>query len=700
MISKKRIELHCHSKFSGRGTLYPGELVRYMSEEGAPAFAITDETGILAYPELEQVWETGKYTARPIYGIEVALSGDDAGQSISVLVRNETGKRFIYNHLLKNTSEELNLGFDFSTLIQNRDGLLIGSGTDNGRLYTNISRGVSNDELKEEISNYDYVEVLPYEEYEETNKLIVEMCDELHIPVVAVCDFRYKDKFGRKAIEIINHWNNDLSEIKDNHYWTTEEMLKAFSYFTEEKAKEIVIDNTYIISNMCETVSICPKGKYYPSIEGAVKKVSDICMMSIEEKYPDCKKKAEKHFKWELEALENTGMASCILQIKELLDMSDLSASEVSLRGTGAGSIIAYLMGISDVDPIKNKLVPEIIFGFNKNREIDIDINIPVRKINEVHNNVEKLTGVKKAAYAGTVITISEKLADAMIEKYETDRGCYFEESANMLRWYVSGNYLSRGKRPGGMVIFPADCNYEELVPLVNLSDGTLITYFDYYSIYPSFIKYDLFRHDSPEMLVSLSEKTGVSLDAIPVDDKKVLDLFKPDINGEVKDCSDLPEFDKKLPREIVSLLRPAHFEELVKIAAITHSTDTWYENGDKLISEKGLGINDIIGTRDDVFDYILSLGIDRETTYNIAEAVRKGVVARGRNAKWQGWKKQLIEAGAPDWYIWSLERIRYLFPRAHSVSYMNMTMRLGWFKVYYPAEYAEVMSKREDVVM
>lgn len=700
MISKKRIELHCHSKLSGKGTMYPGELIRYMSEEGVPAFAITDETGILAYPELEQVWETGKYTSRPIYGLEANVSEGDEKNSISVLIKNEVGKRFIYGLLTSNATEDFVPYFDLDVLLKNRKGLLLGSGTYKGRVYTKALNGLSDVELKKELSLYDYIEILPYKEYEDVNKIIINLCTEINIPVVAVCGFRYKDKIGRKAIEIINHWNDDSSEVLDNHLWTTEEMLTAFSYLSEEKAKEIVIDNTYLVADMCESISVCPKERYYPSISGAAQKLRNLCMTAIEEKYPNCKERAEKHCKFELEAIENTGTASYILQMKELLEMSYLRACDISLRGVGAGSITAYLMGISDVDPIKYKLSPELIFGFNKNREIDIDINIPNGRIKEVHENVEKIKGIKKAVYGGTVVTVSEKLADAMIEKYEDDKGCYFEESLNKLRWYISGNYLGRSKHPGGFVIFPDNCNYEETIPLAKTADGLPITYFNYHSTYNSFIKIDLLKHDSLEMLSKLSKRTGIALDSIPVDDEKVLELFKVDENDNVVDCADLPEFKYETARKITSILKPTCIEELAKVCALLHGTDVWYENGEKLVSERKLGIRDIVGSRDDVFDYIVSLGVDRETAYNISEAVRKGIVARGRNAKWQGWKKQLIEAGASDWYVWSLEQIKYLFPRAHTTSYMIITMRLGWFKVYYPNEFAEVMKEYDDVVM
>ena len=57
-----------------------------------------------------------------------------------------------------------------------------------------------------------------------------------------------------------------------------------------------------------------------------------------------------------------------------------------------------------------------------------------------------------------------------------------------------------------------------------------------------------------------------------------------------------------------------------------------------------------------------------------------------------------LLDAGAPEWYIWSCEQIRYLFPRAHAVSYMFMNMRLGWFQINYPDEFDLVIKEYEEL--
>ena len=230
--------------------MHPGELIRYLSEIGMLAFAITDESSVMAYPELEMVWETGKYTAKPLYGMEMLVSDNDDRYCISVLMKNEEGKSSLYRMITENTCEDPYPIFDLDTLLNNREGMLIGSGTDKGRLYALALTDSSDVVIKDELSKYDYVE----------------LSDELGIPVVAVCDARYTDKIVRKALLIMKNWNEETDELPDNHFWSTQKMLNAFAYLSEDKAKEIVIDNTHLIAEMKKLMVYCKNKEYNPSL--------------------------------------------------------------------------------------------------------------------------------------------------------------------------------------------------------------------------------------------------------------------------------------------------------------------------------------------------------------------------------------------------------------------------------------------------
>ncbi len=234
--------------------------------------------------------------------------------------------------------------------------------------------------------------------------------------------------------------------------------------------------------------------------------------------------------------------------------------------------------------------------------------------------------------WAGTLGDINDPFSETMLMQYMKDTEHFYEkETFDRLIWLISGNYTVRGKHPGGVMLFPTGCDYSGITPIARARGGYEATCFSYHQIDQALLKIDLFAHDTMEMLLRLEAATGVELRQVPVDSKEVLELFKVDEDGNVSGCVDLPEFKSDYARELIKLLKPQSFNELVKISALSHGTCVWSENGEILNREQGIGIKDLIATRDDIFDYTLSIGLDRDIAFEIAEAVRKGIVSRGK---------------------------------------------------------------------
>ena len=104
--------------------------------------------------------------------------------------------------------------------------------------------------------------------------------------------------------------------------------------------------------------------------------------------------------------------------------------------------------------------------------------------------------------------------------------------------------------------------------------------------------------------------------------------------------------------------------------------------------------IANAIGCRDDIMLYLISMGLDPKMSFKIMEAVRKGKVKKGGFS--EGWEEAMREHKVPDWYIESLAKIGYLFPKAHAVAYVMMAFRIAWFKVHRPlAFYATFFTVR-----
>jgi DNA polymerase-3 subunit alpha (Gram-positive type) len=208
-------------------------------------------------------------------------------------------------------------------------------------------------------------------------------------------------------------------------------------------------------------------------------------------------------------------------------------------------------------------------------------------------------------------------------------------------------------------------------------------------------------------MIRRLEDLTGIKATEIPLDDKKVMSLFKgtevlgitpDDINGIPLGSLGIPEFGTEFAMQMLIDADPKSFSDLVRIAGLSHGTDVWLGNAQKLIQEGTCELSSAICCRDDIMVYLLNQGLDSGDAFTIMERVRKGLVAKGKCNEWPDFKKTMEEHGVPDWYIWSCEQIKYMFPKAHAVAYVLSAMRIAWFKVHKPELfYSAFLSIRAD---
>jgi DNA polymerase-3 subunit alpha (Gram-positive type) len=156
-----------------------------------------------------------------------------------------------------------------------------------------------------------------------------------------------------------------------------------------------------------------------------------------------------------------------------------------------------------------------------------------------------------------------------------------------------------------------------------------------------------------------------------------------------------VPELGTNFVRQMLEDTKPSSFAEILKISGLSHGTDVWLGNAKELVQGKTkhgtIPFSEVIGCRDDIMIYLMYQGLDPADAYDITETARR----TGRYLSDEQ-KDIMINHDVPEWYIWSCDQIKYMFPKAHAAAYVMMALRIAWFKVHRPIYfYATYFSKR-----
>ena len=584
----------------------------------------------------------------------------------------------------------------------------------------------------------------------EINKKIVRLGEQFHKPVVATCDVHFldpEDEIYRRII-MAGQGFKDADEQAPLFLRTTEEMLKEFAYLGSEKAEEVVITNTNRIADMCEKISPVRPDKCPPVIPDSDKMLRDICYNKAHKMYGDpLPEIVQERLDRELNSIISNGYAVMYIIAQKLVWKSNEDGYLVGSRGSVGSSFVATMSGITEVNPLHahylckhcqysdfdsdlvksfsgrsgcdmpDKLCPrcgkplskegfdipfETFLGFKGNKEPDIDLNFSGEYQRTAHKYTEVIFGEGQTFKAGTIGTLADKTAFGYVKNYYEERGVH-KRNCEIDRIVLGcvGVRRTTGQHPGGIGVLPMGEQIYTFTPVQHPANDMTVdittTHFDYHSIDHNLLKLDILGHDDPTMIRMLQDLTGVDPTQIPLDDKAVMSLFQdtsalgitPD---DLANCQlgalGIPEFGTDFAMGMLIDTQPKEFSDLVRIAGLSHGTDVWLGNAQTLIQEKKATISTAICTRDDIMIYLIGMGLDSEESFKIMENVRKGIVAKGKCDKWPEWKQDMIDHNVPDWYIWSCEKIKYMFPKAHAAAYVMMAWRIAYCKVFYPLAY------------
>ena len=417
-------------------------------------------------------------------------------------------------------------------LARHREGLIIGSGCEQGELYQAVLQKEPQARLEQIASFYDFLEIQPHgnndfmirngrvsglDELSEINRTIVELGKKLNIPVVATGDVHFLEPHDEHYRRVLMETSGfkDADNQAPLYLKTTEEMLADFAYLGEDVAREVVITNPAAIAAQIEEIDLFPGETAMPTIENADVEIREAAMQKMHAMYGDpLPEHIAVRLEKELGSIIKHGYAVLYWISMKLVAKSMSDGYMVGSRGSVGSSLAAFAMEISEVNPLPpHYLCPncqhsdfdvdksaygcgvdlpeavcphcgtpyiadgfdipfEVFLGLNAEKVPDIDLNFSGEYRARANKYIEELFGEDFVFRAGTISTIKENTAIGLVRKFmEMHEQEPSGAEIERLAHGLTGVKKTTGQHPGGLVIVPKDREIYEFTPIQRPAD-------------------------------------------------------------------------------------------------------------------------------------------------------------------------------------------------------------------------------------
>jgi DNA polymerase III subunit alpha len=636
---KEFVHLHLHTQFSLLdGAIRFDRLFEQANTYGMKACSITDHGNM--YGVIDFYFTARDFGIKPIIGCEAYIApksrldqtkvrGEDHAYHIVLLAMNNLG----YKNLLKIISSAHLEGFyyvpriDKELLRANNEGLICLTACLKGEIPNQILKG---DDISVRKTVDEYISIfgdrLYFElqdngiaEQKKINETLIDLSKYYSIPIVATNDCHYLKKEEAKAHELLlciqtgkTMLDKDrLSFTGDEFYFKSgDEIAKAFSNYPE------ALSNTLKIAEMCN-VDIDVGTYHFPEFkpqkdmelneyfETTCKKGFEDKLKYIRTTYEVFAEELEQEYKkrlyYELDIIKKTGFASYFLIVADFIEYAKSAGIPVGPgRGSAAGSLVAYCLGITNIDPIKYDLIFERFLNPERISMPDIDVDFCKRGRDQVIAYVTEKYGADNVAQ---IITFGTMQSKAAVRDVGRALGMPYAEVDKIAKLITSGeNGISKAiiEEPQIKEFYKTDERVKELLdnamvleglarhasthaagivisnklltehlPLCKGKKDETVTQYHMKVIEKiGLIKIDFLGLETLTIIndtISLLKDQGIDLDLskIPLDDKATYDLLS---SGNT---SGVFQLESRGMRELLVALKPSKFEDIMPLIAL-----------------------------------------------------------------------------------------------------------------------------------
>ncbi len=361
-----------------------------------------------------------------------------------------------------------------------------------------------------------------------------------------------------------------------------------------------------------------------------------------------------------------------------LSDAAKKKNEYIQTKGTLGSSFTAYLLGATDVHPLEAHVYCP------RCRTVRFAENVPCGwDLPE-----------ERCSCGGMLVRDGQDIpfeslrrgAEFRSEYISVPRNFYGETLDFMKIYFRDCKIVSLEREEDGVfaifVILPGDIS--------GYTDGQTLPFREYNQKLRSYPRLMISCDERLDAVRMLGERTGYPYDRV---DFLAEDVLTALCSGEV---DGIPEFDSRLIRSVLTRTKPKTRFDLLQVCGLMHDSGAWFDNAEVLLSG-GHSLSEIVAYREDVFRYVQNRMKRRGVTgtglaYRVTENARLGRYAKDGMPPEE--KQMLLSVGAETWFADSLEKMRYLFPKAHGVEYVRYAMILTWYRLRFPKDFAEVCGK------
>ena len=385
----------------------------------------------------------------------------------------------------------------------------------------------------------------------------------------------------------------------------------------------------------------------------------------------------------ELSLASRGNISSIYMLLHHLSVRLQEKGGKIGIRGTLCSTLISFLLGITDINPLPaHYRCPNCDYVKFSSKDSGYEL-LP-----------QNCPRCGAALYSdGHDIPYEACLALAEGQPIETldinVSASAWEKAVGFLVEFLGDEQIAcagEWNNPVCFMLLPEGMKFEDVTPITNLTPPVCgvrkQTALPGYELTPTLLRVILLPHNDYDRIRWLHRITGIKSEDIDYRDPHIYKLFQN------LDTCGISGFSTDHSKKILQKCKAMQFSDLVRICGMTCGTNVWENNGELLLHCHSF--RDLISTRDDIFLALRKHGITSKTAQAVMECVRKGKFYEDTEQNHK-LTQQLLRAGVPAWYVESMQKIHYLFPKTHAAHYAKMAATLAWFKVYYPKAFYHV---------